>query len=238
MLQKTKGLVIGTIKHSETSVICKIYTEKLGLQSYIVKGVRTAKSKSRANILQPLNILELEAYHRDAKNLQMLKEYRLSHFYRNIPGDMIKTCLGFFLLEVIQQSLKEEQGDVTLFEFIQREFIKLDNHAGSLRDFHLYFLFGFARLLGFYPHSNFSERSTIFDLQNGNFTHEIPMHPYFIRNEEARIFNEYLQNEHPVHTSFSTRRKILDHLISYYRLHVPGFQEPKSVKVLEEILRA
>ena len=238
MLQKTKGLVIGSIKHSETSIICKIYTEKLGLQSYIVKGVRTAKSKSRANILQPLNILELEVYHRDAKNLQMLKEYRLSHFYRNIPGDMIKTCLGLFLLEVIQQSLKEEQGDMPLFDFIQNEFIDLDNHTGSLRDFHLYFLFDFARHLGFFPQRNFSERENIFDLQNGNFTHEIPMHPYFIRNEEARVFNAYLKNEHPVHASFSARRKTLDNLISYYRLHVPGFHEPKSVKVLEEILRA
>jgi DNA repair protein RecO (recombination protein O) len=238
MLQKTKGLVIGLIKHSETSIICKIYTEKLGLQSYMVKGVRTSKSKSRANILQPLNILELEVYHRDAKNLQMLKEFRLSHFYKNIPADMVKTCLGFFLLEIIQQSLKEEQGDITLFEFIENQFINLDDHEGSLKDFHLYFLFAFAKQLGFFPHGNFSERENIFDLQNGNFTNEIPGHPYFIRHGEARIFNAYLQNETTADASFSERRKVLDNLISYYRLHVPGFREPKSVKVLEEILRA
>lgn len=238
MLQKTKGLVIGSIKHSETSIICRIYTEKLGLQSYIVKGVRTAKSKSRANILQPLNILEMEVYHRDSKNLQMLKEYRLSHFYRNIPGDMIKTCMGLFLLEVIQQSLKEEQGDTPIFDFIEREFIKLDEHTGLLKDFHLHFLFNFARHLGFFPQRNFSERSTIFDLQNGNFTNEIPIHPYFIRHEDARLFNAYLKNEHSADATFPARRRILDYLITYYRLHVPGFHEPKSVKVLEEILRA
>ena len=44
MFHKTKGIVLHTIKYSETSVIAKIYTEKLGLVSYMIKGVRSSKT--------------------------------------------------------------------------------------------------------------------------------------------------------------------------------------------------
>ena len=53
MYHKTRAIVLHCIKYSETSVIAKIYTEKLGMQSYMVKGVRAAKSKSKAAMLQP-----------------------------------------------------------------------------------------------------------------------------------------------------------------------------------------
>jgi DNA repair protein RecO (recombination protein O) len=51
---KTKGIVLHTVKYSETSVIVKIYTEKLGLVSYIVNGVRSAKSTAKASMMRPL----------------------------------------------------------------------------------------------------------------------------------------------------------------------------------------
>ena len=47
MLSSTKGIVIHHFKYSEKSVIAKIYTEKFGLQSYILNGVRNKKSKNK-----------------------------------------------------------------------------------------------------------------------------------------------------------------------------------------------
>src|SRR5688572_1524935 len=104
MFTKTRGLVLHTIKYSETSVISKIYTERLGLQSYIVKGVRSARSKGKAALLQPLTLLDMEVSQRENKNLQFIKEYRRAYSYQSIPFDTLKATIALFLLEVISKS--------------------------------------------------------------------------------------------------------------------------------------
>ena len=40
MLVTTKGIVLHSLKYSETSIIVRIYTEARGLQSYLFKGIR------------------------------------------------------------------------------------------------------------------------------------------------------------------------------------------------------
>jgi len=55
----TAGIVLHQMKYGETSVIVKIFTEELGLQSYIVRGVRSKKAKIKYNLLQPGNILKV-----------------------------------------------------------------------------------------------------------------------------------------------------------------------------------
>src|SRR5438309_1134928 len=40
MIQKTKGIVLRSIKYGETSLIVSVLTELFGLQSYLVKGFR------------------------------------------------------------------------------------------------------------------------------------------------------------------------------------------------------
>ena len=46
MYSQTKGIVLSSVKYSESSIICKVYTAKLGLQSYIVNGVRKRKEEA------------------------------------------------------------------------------------------------------------------------------------------------------------------------------------------------
>ena len=46
MTESTNGICLHHYKYSESSVIVKIFTEKFGLKSYIIKGVRSKKSKN------------------------------------------------------------------------------------------------------------------------------------------------------------------------------------------------
>src|SRR5688500_13994232 len=97
MLQKTEGIVLRTIKYSETSVVTNIYTRHFGLLSFIVPGVRTSKAKrNKAGMLQPMNMLDLDIYFKETQNLLRLKDYRTNYLYQSLPFDMIKTSVGFF----------------------------------------------------------------------------------------------------------------------------------------------
>jgi DNA repair protein RecO (recombination protein O) len=62
MLIKTRGIVLSFLKYRETSIIARIYTERRGVQNYIVNGVRKAKPPGRIALFQPLTMLELVAY--------------------------------------------------------------------------------------------------------------------------------------------------------------------------------
>jgi DNA repair protein RecO (recombination protein O) len=65
MLHKTRGIALNYIRYRESSIIAKIYTEAFGIQSYIVNGVRSSKSKmNRIALFQPLTLLDMVVYHK------------------------------------------------------------------------------------------------------------------------------------------------------------------------------
>ena len=80
MIDKTKGLVLSYIKYGDSSIICKIFTDSFGLQSYIINGIRNSKFKNIA-LYQPLNILNMVVYHKNSSGIQRIKEAKLDVIY-------------------------------------------------------------------------------------------------------------------------------------------------------------
>jgi DNA repair protein RecO (recombination protein O) len=238
MYHKTRGIVLHTIKYSETSVIAKIYTEKLGLQSYMVKGVRAAKSKSKAAMLQPLTLLEMEVSHRENKGLQYIKEFRRAFVYQSIPFDTLKSTISFFLLEVITKSIREHEPNMEMFEFIYESLCALDEEKKLNPDFHLLFLVHLSRYLGFAPHGNFSEQNCFFEMSEGVFIAEQST-LNIMNKKESSLLNDLLDvnlfEKSTLKISRIERKAMMNNLLKYYQFHLENFSL-KSPEILEEIL--
>jgi len=238
MYHKTRGIVLHTIKYSETSVIAKIYTEKLGLQSYMVKGVRAAKSKSKAAMLQPLTLLEMEVSHRENKGLQFIKEFRRAFVYQSIPFDTLKSTISFFLLEVISKSIREHEPNIEMFEFIYESLCALDEAKSLNPDFHLLFLVHLSRYLGFAPHGNFSDENPFFEMSEGVFISEQSM-LNIMNKKESKLLNDLLEinffEKSSLKISRAERKQMMQNLLKYYQFHLENFSL-KSPEILEEIL--
>ena len=168
MQVKTRGIVLHSIKFSETSVIIKIYTEKLGLVSYMVKGVRSSKSKIKATLLQPLALLDMVVTHHENKQLQYIREFSRAYTYQTIPFDTLKSAVALFLLEVITKSVREHEQNEEMFGFIYDAFQILDESEKLDPHFHLIFLVRFSGFIGFMPQGNFSEENNYFNLTEGS----------------------------------------------------------------------
>ena len=97
MLQQTQGIVLKTFKYSETSLIVRIYTEKLGLQSYLINRVRHKKAKIKPALLQGLSVLDMVVYHRQNKNIQHIKELKLAYVFSAIPFDTVRSSIALFI---------------------------------------------------------------------------------------------------------------------------------------------
>lgn len=236
MIQKTHGIVFKTIKFSETSVVSKIYTEKYGLQSYIINGVRAPKSKFKAGLLQSLSLLDMEVYHRENHNLNRVKEFRAAVVFSSLPFDLLKGSVGLFMIEILYKSIHEEEANEPLFHFIFEKIKELDHLQKVPSDFLLQFLLELSLHLGFHPHGTFSEAAPFFDLGEGTFIANGNGHPNTLDELLSRQLSSFI-NEASAEIPPASRKLLMEALLKYYQLHVPNFSRPKSLRVLEEVFK-
>ncbi|HXH18686.1 MAG TPA: DNA repair protein RecO [Chitinophagales bacterium] len=235
MLYKTKGVVLHTIKFTESSIITKIYTEAFGLQSYLVNNVRSS-GKSRASLFGPVNILDLEVYRRENKNLQRLREFRAAHIYKTVHSDVLKSSIALFIAEVLYKCIREEEANPEMYHFIERSLIALDESPEADNNFHLFFLLALAKHLGFSPGRNSDSKNAWFDLKEGRFVSELPEHKYLITQPHVSYLENLLSGNSPVQMKADERSFLLEKILIYYALHLHGFRKVSSHRVLHEAL--
>jgi len=236
MIETTKAIVISTIKYGDTSLIATCYTERCGIKSYMLKGIlKSKKSKIKAAYFQPLMQLNLTANHNNKGKLNSLREVEILNFYQTIYTNFKKQSIALFLAEVLYYSIKEEEQNSTLFQYLETSFLWLDVHE-NISNFHLLFLLNLTKFLGFYP-----EQKNIdypyFDLVEGNFTKHKPLQALY--GDKLIQFKKLLGINFDVlpEISFSAtnRQAILTVLIQYFELHLSGFKKPKSLQVLKYV---
>jgi DNA repair protein RecO (recombination protein O) len=238
MLFKTHGIVLQTIKYSETSIICRIYTRELSLQSYLVKGVRNSKPGSKAPLFRPINILDLVVYRKERKGLQHLKEYQSGHLYTRLPFDIIKSSIALFIIEVLNKVIKDEEPDTDMYDFAENTLIELDQTERTDPNFHLYFLLRLSRYLGFMPSGEYNPPYSYFDLKEGSFVQGPASHGYQIGPPMSSYISLLLDEGDTLELTNRERNTILDYLLQYYAFHLSDFGGIQSHKILHEVLGA
>ncbi|MFZ7114330.1 MAG: DNA repair protein RecO [Bacteroidota bacterium] len=239
MLHKTRGIVFSYTEYRETSLIVKIYTELFGIQSYIVNGVRKKNAKLNVGWFQPLTLVELVVYHKERHGLQRISEIRPMPPLRDIPFDVIKSTITLFLNEVLCKAIKEEEENQLLFEFLFNTIQLFDVQQPVSKDFHLLFLIRLTRHLGFYPIQNYNADQTCFNLIDGKFQPDIPLHPYYLNEKSAFNFSNLILQSADLSGNLNInsedKKILLENILEYYRLHISGFFGVKSHKVLEQV---
>ena len=239
MLHKSRGIILKSTHYSESSLVVHIFTEKFGIQSYLLQGVRKNKSKIRTSMIQPLHLVQMVVYHKENGGLQRISELRNDPLLNNLSTDVIKTSVSMFICELLYQTLKEQPSDEEQFNFIFNAIELLDLTELSVANFHLWFMLKYSKYVGFYPQI-LSKNHKYFDLKNAQFVDSIPEHPLFMNEQCSFIMLQFMQSRFDeimsIKINAEYRRQILMDLIRYYEWHLPGFKGLKSHHVLEEVL--
>jgi DNA repair protein RecO (recombination protein O) len=243
-LHHTKGIVLRIVKYGETSLIVTMFTELFGIQSYLVNGVRmsTKKGSGKANLFQPGAILDMVAYHNELKHLQRLKEFKWSVLYRHIFFDVVKNSVALFMVELLTKTLKQPETNTELYYFVEDAFTHLDAaNEQVLANFPLFFSLHLASFYGFRFSDRYSEQTPYIDLQEGEFVHDQPVHPYFLAPPYSYITSQLLRVMQPheldeIKLNKDTRRVLLQAYQTYYALHIQDFGVMKTWPVLQEVL--
>lgn len=237
MLVKTNAIVLSKIKYGDHDVIVKCYTKNRGIVSYLLRGVlKSKKSNSKIAYYQPLSQLEIEENYRANQSLHYITDVKLSITYQSMHTNILKGAIVMFLSEVLSATLKEEEANASLYEFLETALQWLD-HETDFSNFHLLFLLELAKHLGFYPDASKSD-FPYFNLRSGSFESK-PETPYTISGENLKLLKLLLgikfDGLNTVKLHSTQRQSFLNLLLLYFDLHLSDFRKPKSLQVFNEV---
>jgi len=237
MIVNTKAIVFSSLKYGDSDLIVTCFTKSSGLKTYLLRKVfATKKGKLNPSYFQVLTLLEIVATHKNKGVLEYIKEVKVSHPYKSLHTQILKSSLAIFIAEILSNSITEEVEDKELFLFIENALIWLDTTT-EFANFHILFLLKLSQHLGFYPDTS-TVRNEYFNLMEGNFQ-EYNNGKYCesgqVINDFKKFFGIDFEAISQIKLSKNQRSVLLNLLLNYYQLHLHGFKKSKSLVVLNQI---
>lgn len=237
--ERTRGLVLRTVKYGDSSLITDVFTETGGVRSFVVRLPRTGKGSVRGSLFRPLCWIEFDYEYRPKVALQKMRDVHLCFSYSSLPYEPFKSAIALFLAEFLYWALRHEACNPPLFTYIYNSLQWLDRCEGGYANFHLVFVTRLTRFLGFYPNTEGYCRGDFFDMQNACFTGRRPFHSAYLEEKEAALVPLMMRMRYDTMHKFVfsrvQRNRYLVIINDYYRLHIPDFPELKSWEVLKEV---
>lgn len=219
MIIKTDGIAINYIKYKDTSIIARVYTSEYGFQSFVVNGVRSAKSRNKPAFFEPLTILELVLYWNKKGDLHRLSEFRLKHNTPTIRSNINKSTVAIFLSEVLYKLLRSDQTEhEKLFSFLESSILIFDQAEKDFENFHLQFLLKLSNFLGFGIQNDLASMHGLLYNQD-----------HFIL---SLLEGDFLK---PYASSGRLRSETLEVIVKYFETHSGIGLDIKSMKVLKSV---
>lgn len=236
---RSHGIVLHSLRYGDTQVIVNIFTEMAGTVAFIVNQPRAGKRGVKASAWQPLSLVEVVWEPRASASLQKPKELTLWQPWQSLPFEPAKATVALFLGEFLGHALRSEQENAPLFAFMLNGLSWLDESEQHYANFHIVFLLHLTRFLGFLPNVDDWHEGSYFDLQGAMFTDIAPAHRHYLNPEESALVPKFLRmnirSMQAVGLNRALRRRALEIVTEFYRLHIPEFPELKSLEVLAEV---
>ena len=231
-----KAIVLQAIKHGDKKFILKLYTRNHGMITVATHVGKTNTSKIKSSTILPLSLMDVELIMKQNKDIQQLSEASCYYVSTTISNSLTKLSIAQFLNEILIKTLKEQSSNIHLYEFIET-CLKFLNDTDECINLHLYFLSEFTKYLGFEPQNNYTQQTPYFDCREGRFTSVGLTIPLGLNKEDSFLFSEFLKiNSLRTTISNNQRQILLEILLAYYKLHVPNFNDVKSLEVLREVM--
>ncbi|MCQ2254945.1 MAG: DNA repair protein RecO [Bacteroidaceae bacterium] len=223
-MQKTEAIIIYSFPFKDKKFMLEMFTREHGRMSFVTN-----------KRIQPLTVVNIVF---DGPKSKLLSA-DIAFGYKNMLYDPFKLSISFFIAEFLRYATRNEPTNRPLYDYLRKSLEWLDIVEGSFANFHLVLMMHLAAFLGFAPDTNDYREGMYFDLREAQFTGMKPVHrDHLDKADSAGIVTLMRMNFGTMHLfklSKDQRNTIVDHIIRYYRLHIPGFPEMKSLDVLREL---
>jgi len=239
MIESTRAIALYQIKYSDSGIIVQFFTRKFGRISCIIRGMRNRKSGKHNVLFQPLSILDISLYYKPSREIQIIKDFSVSYTPADIYLNVKKGSVAIFMGEVLTSVLREESPNEALFSFLENSIIIYDKCSEGYANYHLSFMAILCSYLGFEPVKSMTCGIKYFDMINGSFVFSPPDHKQYASAAISEIlitlFSSNLEKANELILTGSLRNQVLDTLMNYFSLHLPGLKKINSLEVLREV---
>ena len=242
-MKKTEGIVLSELRFRDTSKILTIYTKELGKISVMAQGAYRPKSKLLAST-QPFSYNEFQFS--KGKNFYYINQIDIIDTFYNIRDNMERIVFGFFILELLDKSIIEEEKNEKIFILLLKGLKILSNLDREYLKFIVSYELKYISFLGYRPEigtcvncNNKSSKMCFSKTQGGllcnNCVH-LERGAKFVSKSEIYIMNRLLytslDNLDEIEANPSILIKIQDLIIDYILYNIDT-KEFKSLKLLK-----
>ena len=220
--------LLSYLKYGDHDAIVHCFSEESGYQSFFLRGIYAPKNKKKTYLF-PLNKISITfSEKKNSSALSLISQIELAENSRDFNDVKINSIL-FFVSDFLQQVLREEAHQERIYLAID-EFLE-ELYLGN---FNAYVAFLF-KVLSFQGISPLFSDSKFLSPENGDFSNQ--QTNAFFDEEVSAAWRNYLTSENSYHIKLerNLRRKMIESLMIYYRIHFTNFYQPKSLEIIQQI---
>lgn len=240
MEEKLQAIVLNTIRHSDRNNVMTVYTPTRGRMVFLVPAGGGKSARRRNAQLMPLSIVEITASIRQGREMHPFSSVAPMVVYNDLYFNPMKNFVGIFIAEFLNHLLRDTLPDRQMWNFIANALQILDKTTRSIANFHIVFLYTLTSFCGIAPDIRSYRNNAFFDMQAGTYTQTIPMHKNYLHSHQARLplllDRINFVNMHRFRLSRQERVQIIEGLLRYYEIHIPGFKSLHSLDILRQLL--
>ncbi len=147
---KSKAIVLKEIRYKDTSKILTIYTKEYGKISVMASGAYRAKSQ----LIATTQVFSYSEYHLNkgkGGGILYLNQADLINSFYTIREKMERVTYGYYMLELVEKSLPEEQENKTIFLLLEKGLRVLSRLNENFLQFIIAYELKFVSFLGYKP---------------------------------------------------------------------------------------
>ena len=239
MYEKLRGIVLNTIRYSDKHNIVHVYTDGRGLMAFAVPQGKTQAARMRNALLMPLSLVDLEAAIRPGRDLAVMRELRRNYPLATIYSDPVKNAIALFISELLAHVIQEPEGNDPLFRYIEQSVQLLEQLPGNVGNFHICFLYHLGAHLGIQPNVESYRKGYWFDMTDGVFVPAAVRGHMHLPPGGAQVIHLLsrmsFSNMAVFRFNRQERNRMLDVIISYYKLHNASIGTLRSPDILKQL---
>ena len=247
MLISTSAIVLKTIPYGDTSIISRVFTEDQGKVTILAKGAWRPKNNAGA-LLEPMNHIHLQYYHKSSREIQILKDGVFSQQFSNLRKELNKIIVGLAIVEMMDKSTMDNHPFPILYRLGWRVLKKLNDEKQNIWLVFIFFLYQLSLRLGFLPNlkkcskCNAYLTSSWFDDYTGELVCMDCSTQSKINLEEnslsalQKLESLHLDDIHTLSINIQGIANSIQFLDTFISFHSEGLKKVRSMEMVQQIL--
>ncbi len=244
MKENLKGIVLGSIRHSDRHNVTNVFTRERGRMALLTPVGATKRGRQAASRLMPMGVVEIQMTVSAIRDLHIPSSVTPLRIWRSLYFDPYKSTIVLFLAEFLQRILRDAPPEPRLWDFIVDAMGLFDamTSARGVANFHIAFLVSMMPMMGIQPDLDNYRNGMEFDMKAGTM-----VFPFASRSERASMVDAEkaaflpilsrmnFANAHIFRFNGRERSELLEKILKYYGCHFPGCDNLKSLDIMREV---